>query len=196
MRATAFFLAASLTGVAPALAQTPSASAPVAVEAPLAQAATQAARHGFTVMLDLGLGVQHDGGLGESAVGLAGLNLGVGGFLTEDLALMFRISGTNVMYDVAGFGNLSQVSGVGGIALQYWPTDRFNVEGGVGLGFWHAGGMFGTEQQGFGVIAAGNVVLLTRGRHTLQVGAEYAPAFTDWGTIQNVGFTLGYQYHR
>jgi hypothetical protein len=157
-------------------------------------------RRGFTLLLNLGFGVQHDGGLQESATGLAGLNLGIGGFLTKDVALMFRISGTNVSYDFGptpcgGFcrGSFNQVSGVGGVTLQFWPSDRFNVEGGVGFGLWDDGI---ESQQGFGLIVAGNVVVFHRGKHYLQVGAEYAPAFTDWGTIQNVGITFGYQFHR
>jgi hypothetical protein len=28
------------------------------------------------------------------------------------------------------------------------------------------------------------------------VGVEYAPAFTDSGTVHNLGFTFGYQFHR
>ena len=84
----------------------------------LALAQNEADRGGFTLLLNAGLGLQYDEAFEESAAGLAGLNLGVGGFLTRDLALMFRISGTNVSYDAGFFGDITQVSGVGGVTLQ------------------------------------------------------------------------------
>src|SRR5262245_48073515 len=40
------------------------------------EALAQAQRGGFTFLVDLGVGVQNDRGLDESATGLAGLNLG------------------------------------------------------------------------------------------------------------------------
>ena len=132
-----------------------------------------------------------DAAFGESAVGLAGLNLGVGGFLTEDLALLFRISGTNVSYDGGLFGDISQVSGVAGTTLQYWVSDRFNIEAGHGLGFWSIGD---ETERAFGFILGAGVTIFNRGNHNIQVGVEYAPAFTDSGTVNNLGFTLGYQF--
>ena len=59
------------------------------------QAATQRTRGGFTVLLNLGIGVQNDSGL-DAATGLAGLNLGIGGFVNEKMAVLGRFSGTNV----------------------------------------------------------------------------------------------------
>ena len=39
------------------------------------------------------------------------------------------------------------------------------------------------------------VTVFNHGKHNLQVGVEYAPAFTDLvGTINNIGFTFGYQF--
>lgn len=143
-------------------------------------------------MVNLGVGIQNDTFLEESAVGLAGANLGVGGFLTEDLALMFRLSGTNVAYDLGLPETFSQVSAVGGPAVQYWISDRFNLEAGVGLGIWNADDEEG--DRGLGLILGAGVTIFNRGKHNLQVGVEYAPAFTKPGAIHNVGFTLGYQF--
>lgn len=84
-------------------------------------------RGGFTLLLDAGLGLQHDGYFGETEAGFAGVNLGIGGFLTRDLALVFRVSGTTVSYD-----GLGQTSGVGGPTAQLWLNDRLHLEGGVG----------------------------------------------------------------
>ena len=141
-------------------------------------------------LLNLGFGVQQDAFLEESANGLSGLNLGVGRFLTEDLALMFRFSGTNVSYDFGFLGDYNQVSGVAGPTLQYWVSDRFNLEGGLGVGFWNSEG---PDERGVGLILGAGVTLFNRGKHNLQLGFEYAPAFTE-GTVHNVGFAFGYQF--
>ena len=160
--------------------------------APRAQAATPV-RQGFTVLVNLGLGFQKDDGLEESAIGLAGANVGVGGFLTEDLALLFRISGTKVRYDFGGFGELDQLSGVVGTTVQYWATDRLTIEGGGGVGFWRTED---ENERGFGLILGVGAVVFKKGTHNLVVGAEYAPGFTDSGTVHNFGITFGYQFHR
>jgi hypothetical protein len=36
--------------------------------------------------------------------------------------------------------------------------------------------------------------VFNRGKHNLQVGFQYAPAFTDPGTVHSIGFTFGYQF--
>jgi hypothetical protein len=148
-------------------------------------------RGGFTALVDLGVGVQHDAGIDETAVGLAGVNLGVGGFLTRDLALMFRISGTNVDYDFGGV-DYSQTSGVVGPAMQFWLSDTFNVEAGAGVGFWR--GDTDEANEGLGLILGAGVSVFNRGKHNLQLGIQYAPAFTDPGTVHNFGVTFGYQF--
>jgi hypothetical protein len=148
-------------------------------------------RGGFTALVNSGVGVQRDASIGETEVGLTGLNLGVGGFLTRDVALMFRLAGTNIRYDVGASGDYRQVSGVGASTLQYWVSDRFNIEAGTGLGFWS------TEdevQAGLGLILGTGVTIFNRGKHNLQFGVHYAPAFTTPATIHNIGFTFGYQF--
>lgn len=147
-------------------------------------------RGGFTALVDLGLGVQNDSAIEETAVGLAGLNFGIGAFLTENLAVMFRISGTNVSYDLGA--DYGQVSGVAAPALQFWLSDKFNVEAGAGLGYWR--GDNDDASRGFGLILGVGYSIFNRGKHNLQVGLQYAPAFTDPGTVHNIGFTFGYQF--
>ena len=150
-----------------------------------AQEASGPDRGGFTLLLNLGIGFQHDRFIGRTESGLAGLNLGIGGFLTEDLALMFRASGTNV-----DFGGYRQVSGVGGPTIQYWLNDHVNIEGGAGLGFW---GEPGTGDSGLGLILGLGYAFFNRGKHNLQIGVEYAPAFTEPEMIHNVGIVFGWQ---
>jgi hypothetical protein len=146
-------------------------------------------RHGFTILVNLGVGIQHDTGFGESAVGWGGANVGIGGFVNNKLAILGRFSGTTVTYDSFG----KQVSGVMGGTVQYWLSDLFHVEAGGGIGFWNWN--FDSEI-GTGLIFGAGVTVLDRGRHNLQVGAEYAPVFTDTSTVHNFCITFGYQFHK
>jgi len=171
-RSSAVVAAALLLGAAaPASAQTPSPASP---------------REGVTVLLSLGYGYQKDEYLPDGEGGLAGLNLGIGNFMSSDVALWFRASSTNVAYET-----FRQVSGVGAVGIQYWPVDRFNLEGGIGLGFWKD--EVATEV-GFGVVLGAGLVLLNSGAHNLQLGVEYAPAFTHPEPVHSLGVTLGYQH--
>ena len=148
-------------------------------------------RESFTFLVDVGAGVQNDTATEQTEVGLAGLQFGAGGFLNENLALMFRLAGTNVTYDFGGI-EYNQSSGVAGPAVQYWLSDRFNVEAGAGIGYWR--GDTDEDDTGFGLLLGAGVSVFNRGKHSVQVGVQYAPAFTDPGTVHNVGVTFGYQF--
>lgn len=148
-------------------------------------------RAGFTALVDIGAGIQNDSAIEETAVGLSGINAGVGGFLNENLALMFRIAGSNVGYDLGG-ADYDQVSGFAGPSLQYWLSDRINVEAGAGVGYWT--GSTDEDNQALGLIFGTGFSVFNRGKHNLQVGVHYAPAFTEPGTVHNFGVTFGYQF--
>jgi len=191
MKRLMVLLVAALACSTPAFAQTALPTAPptfkVSFDRQSSQTPAQPTRGGFTILVNMGIGVQNDTYVEESAVGLAGANVGIGGFVTPKLAVLGRFSGTNVNYDRFG-----QVSGVVGATLQYWATDRFIVEGGAGIGYWTAEG---DSETGFGLIVGASGVVFHRGKHNLLVGVEYAPAFTDSGQVHNIGITFGYQFH-
>jgi len=197
MRHRCTLIAALLLFPGSALAQSPAFSTlsftPTSTDAPRVARQATTARSGFTVLVNLGLGIQSDSGLESTAVGLAGVNFGVGVFLKNDLAILFRFSGTNVTHESDFFGTLSQVSGVFGGTVQFWPADRFAIEAGGGMGFWSAEG---ERENSFGLILSGAGVVFRRGGHNLLVGGEYAPAFTESGTVHNLGITFGYQFHK
>ena len=148
-------------------------------------------RGGFTALVDIGVGVQHDTTIDETQSGLAGLNVGIGGFLTRDFALMFRLAGTAVSYDLGASGYYSQLSGFAGPSLQYWLSDRFNLEAGAGVGFWSVDDV---DETGLGLLFGVGVTIFNRGKHNLQFGVQYVPAFTAPGTVHSIGFTFGYQF--
>jgi hypothetical protein len=147
-------------------------------------------RGGFTLLINAGYAVQHDSASGRSGDGQAGLNLGIGGFATRNLALMFRVSETSVRSKAGVLGELNQASGVLGGTLQYWVSDRVAIEAGAGVGF--VEDIYQADSPGLilGITAS----IFNRGKHSLQAGVEYAPAFRQSGTISNVGFTIGYQF--
>jgi hypothetical protein len=161
----------------------------VACGTPAAQLAAQGGsgfdRGSFTLMLDVGLGLQHDGYIGQTQQGVAGLNLGIGGFLTDKTALMFRLAGTT-----ASYGHFQQSSGVMAPTLQYWIDDRLYVDGGVGIGF---GGVYDSTDGGLGFILGAGYAVLNRGKHNLQIAIEYTPAFTEPEAVHSLGVTVGWQ---
>lgn len=151
--------------------------------------------HGFTVMVNIGLGFEHDYFYG-GGVGLAGLNFGIGGFVTPRLAILARLSGTVVEYDdpvVTGLKR-SQNSSVFGATAQYWATPRVAIEAGGGFGQWSD--ETGAADAGWGLILGGSVIVFEHGSQHLLVGAEYAPVLTAAGTVHNVGVTFAYQFFR
>jgi hypothetical protein len=150
-------------------------------------------RGGFTALVDIGAGVQNDASIDLTEVGIAGLSVGVGSFLTRDFALMFRLAGTNVSYDFGAAGDYGQVSGVAAPTVQYWLSDRLNIEAGAGWGFWRSADA-DEDETGLGLILGAGLTIFNRGKHNLQFGVQYTPAFTNPGTIHNVGFTFGYQF--
>ena len=161
----------------------------VAVTAGNALAQTSPDRGGFTFLANLGAGIQHDTAIEETGVGVGGVNFGIGGFVTPNLAILGRYSGTSVSYDTP-VGDIGQISGVFAPTLQYWAGDKVYLEGGVGAGVWVAED---ESNSGLGLILGAGFTVWNRGKHNLQLGVEYAPAFTDPGTVHNFGITFGYQ---
>ena len=153
-------------------------------------------REGFTLLLSLGLGFQSIEG--ESETGLGGLNLGIGGFIQDNLAVMARVSGTNVSDNESGV-EASLLSGTFGVTLQYWVNDKLYLEAGPGLGFARAEvsvaglGSASEDETGFGLILGGGFVVFNQGKSNIHIGIEYAPVFVESFNINNIGVTVGYQ---
>jgi hypothetical protein len=144
-------------------------------------------RQGFTMSFAAGVGLQRDEIAGETKTAGAGLDVGLGGFVNEELAILFRISGTNAKY-----GSLWQTSGTAGAAAQYWIGDRLRLEGGVGGGFWSYDQR---RDVALGLILAAGYSIWHNATSSVSLGVEYAPAFTDPDTVHNLGFVLAWQLH-
>lgn len=149
-------------------------------------------REGFTLLLTLGLGYQTDPEAERDAIGLNGLNLGLGGFITEKVALFFRVSGTNVPIKQGRIED-TMISAVGVFDVQYWANNRFNFEGGIGYGVLDRA----NPEVEFGVgilLSAGYALSQKLGKHNFQIGVEYAPVFLEVRVVHNLGLNFGYQF--
>ena len=131
------------------------------------------------------MGFQRDEFFDVTETGVEGINLGLGGFVNEDLAILLRTSGTTVSYDGG-----TQTSGTVGPTIQYWVSDKLNVEGGVGIGLWD---FEGANDTALGLILGVGYSIWNNEGNSLYLGAEYAPAFTSPSTVHNFGIVFGWQ---
>ena len=174
-------------------------------EAPAAREGSEYQRHGFT--MELGLGMSRTGtrsevdGRDHSAFGLAPLSLGLGGFLTPHLALIGRAAGTSYFREDPRGTSYQTVSGFYGPTLQYWPTERLFVGGGVGLAvlaadlYKDASKDVRFLETGFGLNARAGWAFLLPGTHhafTLSVDA-FGSRFDKSNTLATA-MNLGWQF--
>lgn len=164
-------------------------------------------RRGFTMLLSLGYGWQSTPDLeitnyafsqnfaAGTTSGLAGLNLGMGGFVSDEVALMFRISGTTASRDFVDQDQVTRsddvICGVGVLDMQWWVTKRLNLE--IGGGY----GIFATDletERGVGLLAGVGYSILSRKKHSLQIGLENAVFIKNEIVVNNLGVCMGFQF--
>jgi hypothetical protein len=147
-------------------------------------------RSGFTLLLTMGVGFQKLDAGRDWGTGLGGLNLGLGGFVSPNLAVLFRFSGTNVRYGepYEFLGDI--VSGFAGPSVQYWASDSFNFEGGLGVGV--VGYENGGSRRAVGALLAAGYSFYHKKKSSLQVGIEYS-FVASWGGAHNLIIAFGWQ---
>lgn len=167
-------------------------------------------REGFT--LELGLGgamtfistqIQHvtydQGQLSSESstetttqTGFAPLALGIGGFLSEDWALLFRASGTSFSHEGKRWMNTFS-----GIAVQHWPSDRIMLGAGLGMGIFTAtsGSSSGsaTVDRGFSFSARAGYSIMSGQSNALRLAMEITPAFYEHTRVTGVAMGLDWQ---
>lgn len=163
-------------------------------------------RGGFTLLATIGYGIQSgdvtndwdaQNGISEShtRVGLSGLNIGVGAFVSNKNALMLRLSRskTHANYaDAFGQGATRDVpAGTLTLDLQHWLGDRWNFEVGAGLGFLD---LEEVDAPGLGFFAAVGYSFMLRGSHSFQIGVENALYRDGVSDINSLGLCLGFQF--
>jgi hypothetical protein len=164
--------------------------------------------HGFTFEANLGIGfvrASGDGVSSNSDAALAGLDIGLGGWITRQLAVTIRIAGV----DVSNSGDTTDgtlINAFIGPAAQYWIDPHFWVGGGIGLatlrlvGSSECNDSSGTDPcgvNGWGFdLRAG--YSFGDSAHTFNVSGEITPSFYsqngDSVTATSFALLLGYQY--
>jgi hypothetical protein len=166
-------------------------------------------RGGFTLLGTLGYGLQSNGVItvydyyyygeprtygGGTYSSWAGLNLGIGGFIAKDTALMLRFSGTSFtakyIDEYRAEKETDVVSGVMVLGVQHWIQDRFNVEAGAGLGIFSTGK--NDDESGLGLMLGGAWSFYQHKKLSLQLGIEDA-VFAGDTTVNSLGFCFGVQ---
>jgi hypothetical protein len=155
-------------------------------------------RRGTTVELNLGIGFIHasnDTASSNSDASLAGLSLGVGGWLNDHLALTVRIAGIT---DSESGGKV--VDAFFGPSLQYWFDNNFWAGGGAGLGVLGLIPDQGDTQNvtGFSFDLRAGYTLQSSTANTFNISVEVNPGFYSQNgtssTFTGVGLLAGYQY--
>lgn len=164
-------------------------------------------RGGFTLLASIGYGIQSgddvtsdwdaQNGISESTtrVGLSGLNLGTGFFISHTNALMLRLSHSKTHANYADtFGQLNTrdiPAWILTLGLQHWLGDRWNVEAGAGFGLID---VENNDLIGLGFLGAVGYSFLLRGSHSFQIGIENALYLDDFQTMNTLGICLRFQF--
>jgi hypothetical protein len=143
-------------------------------------------RMGFTLILTMGLGLQKPNSYTDWGKGLGGLNFGVGGFVSNDTAVMFRVSGTSVKHSRG-----EVVSGVAGPGVQHWINDSLNVEGVLGMGFVDYGNFYNNNRS-MGLMLGVGYSFYHGKTSSLQFGIEYGYVFST-SSANNLILAFGWQ---
>lgn len=168
-------------------------------------------RSGFTLELGLGAAVTSvtrelsscfgstTGGTGCSDTsdtdvyaGIAPLSLGIGAFLSRDVALTLRTSAT-------GYFRSSDLwlNSFFGPAVQYWPTDYLALGGGAGLG------VFGPDpalarssrdpKAGFALSLRAGLDPFALREHSFRISLEVLPAFYEGSRVIGTALVVEWQ---
>jgi hypothetical protein len=166
-----------------------------------------ASRHGVTFEANLGLGLVWarvaGGGSSKTETALAGLDLGLGGWLSNDLALSVRIAGATFSRGP----DTRFTSGFLGLSLQRWVGDHAWIGGGAGLAVFAAevdsAAVQPAPNTGFGLDLRAGYTFNPGSDHTFNLSIELNPGFFSVATgngssvdvnINSFGLLLGYQY--
>ena len=156
-------------------------------------------RTGFTFEANIGAGYVHatdnSGNNANSDTTLAGLDIGVGGFLSPSLALTFRIAG--VTFTDQNDSSVRIVDEFVGPSVQYWATDNAWLRAGIGLALISAltsDDSTSISEHALGFDFGIGYSLTTHSKHTINFSAEATPGFFSQGTATTFSLLVGYQY--
>lgn len=159
-------------------------------------------RSGFTLELGIGFGVTHllpKGGTNETKIGLAPLSLSLGGFVTPQLAIMFRMAGTSYFHRTVLDQLQTSVLGFYGVHVQWWFNRWLMLSGGPGLALY--GVVFNRTsidakiKAGFGLSVRLGFAFATWRHHALRFSLELFPSIFQKMTIMAEALNFEWQYY-
>jgi hypothetical protein len=130
----------------------------------------------------------------ELKVGYSPLSLSVGAFLTPDVAMLFRLSGTAYLvagdqYDHSFYGPI----------VEFWPHDRVFLSGGFGLALLGPDPLLSSSdaetELGFAPDLRAGVALINDDNHDLTLSAEFIPGFYDVGNVQGYAIVAAWKWY-
>jgi len=154
-------------------------------------------KSGLTFEANLGIGfiwAAADGQESDKEVALGGLNIGLGGWLSQQLAISFRIAGVTYSEDV-GDETARLSTGFVGPSAQYWVNENAWLGGGVGLGFIALSFDGETESEtGIGLDLRAGYTFSTASENTWNVSFEFTPSSIEDTNFYGFGILFGYQH--
>jgi hypothetical protein len=158
--------------------------------------------NGLTFEANIGLGYlnERSGGQSYNDFGLSFPDLGIGGFLTPQLALTLREANMSYSDDFADGSSVSVTSIFIGPSLQFWVNPIFWLGGGVGFAVAHSftgdgNGDFGFgTDNGFGLDLRAGVTFGRQWRRSFNASIEVTPSFYGDYTLTGVALEFGYQF--
>ncbi len=159
-------------------------------------------KNGMTFEASIGLGILRVSNefADNSEVGLAGINLGIGGWLGPNIALSLRAVAVSYRTDdefAIGnyYGSARHTAGFLGPSLQYWVNDNAWVGGGIGLGIATSSYAGDSESEtGLGADLRAGYTFSTTSENTFNVSFEVTPASINDVTVTGISFLFGYQH--
>jgi hypothetical protein len=148
----------------------------------------------MTFEANLGLG-WITGDSDTSDLGLGGLSLGLGGWVSPKLAITGRIAGVTLSDNGARLSNVFF-----GPSLQYWIDDHFWLGGGLGVGILALSldNGDGDSITGLGLDLRIGYTFTVGSENTINASFELNPGhFSENGnseTLTGIGILLGYQH--
>jgi hypothetical protein len=166
-----------------------------------------ASRSGVTFEANLGLGLvwarAGNWGSSDTETALAGLDLGLGGWLRDDMALSVRVAGATFSPEAG----TRFTTGFLGLSLQNWVSDHAWIGGGAGLAFFTAHVDSAAAQPdpdtGFGLDLRAGYTFNPGSDNTFNLSIELNPGFFSVAigsgsnldvNINSFGLLLGYQH--
>ena len=141
---------------------------------------------GPTFEVDVGVGVVHGDGT-SSGDSLAGVNIGLGGWLSRHVALTVRAASVTLHLD----GERESFIFFGP-SLQLWLDDHFWL-GGIGIAGTAVEG--GGANRGVGLDARGGYTFASRSANTFDVSFELTPGYYAGSSdATGIALLIGYQY--